>query len=294
MSSSYDIVLRVGSTRIAVPISSLDVHLRDLLILGGLNPDRVRLIHKGKRILTCDEPVRGMYTKYNSETLMVICDAGYKPFLGDPPDATLSDSLESVHIFSSSPEAIGSGVGDTTNLFLSIRHSSDISDHVVIRDGRVKYSVEFGPRESTVKDIFVVLNSALRLSGCELINSGKVFSKENETLLSDLKSKEFMLRRSADFWKAADKTEQYEEEMRYMGTLLARANHLLKSRSVDAVSRRLELSSLRDEMMSVFKNMEDGQVLAGAVRASRLDSAMKDLNEMVHLIDEALAIMNNN
>lgn len=230
-------------------VSALEsMSLRDGLHSLNIDSQRVRLIFGGKTLsdysarLSSFKPVRGRGISF-----MLLPEVGYVI----PEDGCAESSDDPV-----CPAVTAKRQAERdVSLVIGIESEGHESE-VIVRDRYRRISVHaYGP-ERTVADLAHALSQFLHHRKFELINKGRLYSVADPAPLSSLPSREFMLRRTAEFWDREDMRIAMDSDLRRLIELVELVPRLRKASQLDTHSGTLKLREARNEVDRIRFNAD--------------------------------------
>ena len=238
----YDIVMifRIGKTEYTT-ISHSDENLIDCVARTGLDPAKLNLIFKGKRIMDQNMRLNAIVGDARQASFMGMCKQGYNPVSCEnskrevdcPPDSVEHD-----------PESQSSAASKT----LYLGDASPGDRIFVIKHNRIRNEVHVHAASYSVGDIIKLIETETAVDGIELISAGRVFRGNDATPLSELKSSEFLLRHTASFWQQDEHDRALKALSRELDNLLGESRKLLKVFQLDETRNRIRLAGIEHRL----------------------------------------------
>ena len=270
--------LRAGKEELQVLCSDPLASIGSVLDIINIDAHRMTLIHRGK---TIDPSLRvgGILQSGQNTVVLGIPKKGYSL----PARSTPMEEIQSASIHIEDAQA-----NSAIDMHLGDIDSQTDSFTIVLREGASRYRVHVHGIDFTASDLLALIRSQVRSAAVELIGQGRIIRMGDRSAISDFKSKELMVRRTAEFWETDAMMKVIESDRNVVSSLANSLNNTVKSYSVNSELNKLKLTKIRSELQQVLRNIE--------LYRERVDSATRGIlneteQEIRNLLDQASAFL---
>jgi hypothetical protein len=241
----FALILRVSRTDHEVLCTDQSQSLAKVLYGISVDPNRITLIYKGKRL---------------DPSLPVSAISDLRPhavILGIPKTSEMK-SLAVVGGEERHVQKEGAPVlqrDSVIDIHLGNSGSESRSSILWVRDGPYRYRIQVHGIDFTLSDLLTLMQSQLRSPAIELIGHGRIIRMEDRSPIANFDSKEFMLRRTGNFWETDAMMQVLESDRRVVDSLAISLNNTLKSYSLNPEVKHLKLSQILSELEIALGNI---------------------------------------
>ena len=276
MATPCTVVFKIGKNAYQTDISDPNEPLSSALDRAGLDSSEIQILHKGKRITKFDMPVGDLALHPGTQVIMVLCKPGYKPVVSltdskNTPGREVSDAVSEKEV-------------DPVSSCKILKIGSACADpHVLVgSDRNTRFQIHISAREGTVGQLIAGIQSELSTEGIELISAGRVFKAGDQTPVTDLKSKEFLVRRTASFWQSEEHSKARKALLEELARLKIEAQKILKSYKLDVSVNGIKLSEIMHRLCEI-KNALSADIYKNIDREtfSEIDLEIEHMNNVL-------------